>query len=228
MGYVCIMEKKIVAIDAASIPIDLLLAELHISAEHKQYEAIEAMYKEAIQIAKPVAIYAPFVPETQGDKISVNGIKIEDAFVYEMLKDRELVFPFVATCGEEIEAWSATFTNMFEQYAADALKEIFLDVANDAVFDEIQEKYFTAEKHIAKLNPGSLSEWPIQGQVPLFKMLGGADSVKNEIGVTLKDSMLMVPVKSVSGIAFASDTVYHNCQLCDKADCPSRVAPYEG
>jgi len=222
------MEKKIVAINATNIPIDLLLAELHISREHKQYEAIEAMYKEAVQIAKPVAIYAAFAPEKYESGILINGIKLEEPFVCEKLKDHELVFPYVATCGGEVEAWSNSFTNMFEQYAADALKEIFLDAVIDAARDEIQADYFSAEKIISTINPGSLSEWPIQGQVSLFEMLGGKDSVKNDIGVVLKDSMLMVPVKSVSGIAFASDTSYHNCQLCDKADCPSRVAPYEG
>jgi hypothetical protein len=222
------MEKKIVTIDPASIPVDTLMSELHMTEKHKHYGAIEKMYKEAIKIAKPVALYAAFVPEKSEGGISINEVKIEDPFVYEMLKDHELVFPFVTTCGDEIDAWSTSFTNMFEQYAADALKEIFLDVVTDAVRSEIKEKYFSEEKIISNLNPGSLSEWPIQGQVPLFEMLGGKDSVKNDIGVLLKDSMLMVPVKSESGIAFASDTSYHNCQLCTVENCPSRAAPYGG
>ena len=222
------MEKKIITIDPKSISIDILMSELHITEKHKQYGAIEAMYQDAIKIAKPIALYATFVPEKYEGGISINGIKIEEPFVYEKLKDCELVFPFVATCGDEIEEWSTSFTNMFEQYAADALKEIFLEAVTEAVSDDIQEKYFTKEQIISNLHPGSLSEWPIQGQVPLFEMLGGTDSVKNDIGVVLKDSMLMVPVKSESGIAFASDTEYHNCQLCMVENCPKRVAPYEG
>jgi hypothetical protein len=222
------MEKKIVTIDPASVSIDLLMSELHMTEKHKHYGAIEKMYKEAIQIAKPVALYAGFVPEKYEGGISINQVKVEEPFVNEMLKDHELVFPFVTTCGEEIEEWSTSFTNMFEQYAADALKEIFLDAVTDAVRSEIKEKYFTAEKIISNINPGSLSEWPMQGQVPLFEMLGGKDSVKEHIGVVLKDSMIMVPVKSESGIAFASDTAYHNCQLCTAENCPSRAAPYSG
>lgn len=223
----CNMEKRIVTIDTASLSIDLLLEELHMTEKHKQYASIEAMFKDAVSIAKPVAIYATFAPELHEETISINGIKIEDPFVFEMLKERELVFPFVATCGFEIEEWSKLFTNMFEQYAADALKEIFLEAVTDALRAKIREDYYTPEKNIANINPGSLSEWPIQGQVPLFEMLGGADSVKNDIGVVLKESMLMVPVKSVSGIAFQSDEAYHNCQLCPLEDCPDRVAPYE-
>ena len=89
----------------------------------------------------------------------------------------------------------------------------------------MKANYFAADKNISSLNPGSLKEWPITGQVPLFELLGG---VTEDIGVVLSDSLLMSPVKSVSGIMFQSEEAYENCQLCPRENCPGRRAPYAG
>ena len=51
--------------------------------------------------------------------------------------------------------------------------------------------------------------------------------VRAEIGVQLTDSYLMHPLKSVSGILFATDGTYGNCQLCPVERCPNRRAPYD-
>ena len=73
------------------------------------------------------------------------------------------------------------------------------------------------------MNPGSLPDWPISQQRPLFDLVGKAA----EIGVHLTDSYLMRPLKSVSGILFATDVTYENCQLCPVERCPNRRAPYD-
>jgi hypothetical protein len=43
----------------------------------------------------------------------------------------------------------------------------------------------------------------------------------------LTESLLMVPVKSVSGIVFANEEEFASCQLCPREDCPGRKAPYD-
>ena len=219
------MEKKIVTMDPADVSIDSLLAEMHMKEGHKLYESIAAMYNDAVKIAKPVALYVPFAPELHDDAVWLNGVKLAEPFVYQMLSDNDTVIPYVASCGNEIDEWSRSFSNMFDQFAADALKEIYLDAVKDKLMGEVQEKYLDADKSISTINPGSLNKWPIEGQAPLFKILGG---VTADIGVELKDSMLMIPTKSVSGIIFQTDTAYHNCQLCPKVNCSGRQAPYEG
>jgi predicted transcriptional regulator len=74
------------------------------------------------------------------------------------------------------------------------------------------------------MSPGSLADWPIQAQRPLFALFDGAEA---RIEVRLKDSLLMVPSKSVSGIRFPTEQTFASCQLCPRADCPSRQAPYD-
>ena len=47
------------------------------------------------------------------------------------------------------------------------------------------------------------------------------------LGVRLTDSLLMIPSKSVSGIRFPTEQTFASCQLCPRAGCPSRQAPYD-
>ena len=223
------MDKNIIYVDRVDIPIEAVLSVLHMDKPGKKadlVERIKAMHKEAMGIAKPAAIYAPFEPEVEENAICINGVRLEEDFVYKMLSECKLVVPYVASCGPEIDEWSKSFeSNMFEQFVADAIKEMCRVVIKDKLFSEVQEKYFDDDKSISSLNPGSLNMWPITGQKPLFSMLG---DVKGDIGVVLKDSMLMIPTKTVSGIIFQTNEEFHNCQLCPRVDCPGRSAPYEG
>jgi len=61
-------------------------------------------------------------------------------------------------------------------------------------------------------------------QRELFTLLG---DTRGPVGVELTETCLMVPVKSVSGIFFPSETHYENCQLCPRETCPGRRAPYD-
>ena len=218
------MEKKILTIAPSEVSIDTILSDLHMSKEHKSYGKVAELYEAAVKIVKPVALYAAFTPEVRDGAIWLNGVKLEEPFVYKMLSGCEVVIPYVASCGREIDEWSLSLQDLLGQFVADTIKESYMDAVLSKFLSEAKERYFDGGKSISTINPGSLKEWAITGQEPLFKILG---SVTEDTGVVLKDSFMMAPTKSVSGIAFESDTPYHNCQLCPKADCPERAAPYE-
>ena len=74
------------------------------------------------------------------------------------------------------------------------------------------------------MNPGSLPDWPITEQAKLFSLLG---DVKALIGVTLTESMLMLPTKSVSGVYFETERNFENCELCARENCPGRRKPFD-
>ena len=72
----------------------------------------------------------------------------------------------------------------------------------------------------------SVSLWPGPRQCSAwFRCIrrGGAD----EIGLELTDSCLMLPYKSVSGIAYETEATFENCMLCTRENCPTRRAPYD-
>jgi hypothetical protein len=74
------------------------------------------------------------------------------------------------------------------------------------------------------MNPGSLQDWPLREQRPLFALIGAVDT---RIGVRLTDSCLMTPRKSTSGIQFPTEESFASCQLCGREVCPNRRAPYD-
>jgi len=219
------MEEYIISIPHVNISLESLMSILHMEKEDDLAEDIITIQKEAEAIAKPIAIYTALAPVLHEGKIWLNGIKFDEPFVYQMLSECNYVVPYVASCGREIDEWSQSFTDVFDQFVADTLKQMCLNIIREKLFFKVKEKYYNGEGNISTINPGSLREWPITGEKPLFDLLG---SVTNDIGVVLSDSLLMIPTKSASGIIFQAEQVYHNCQLCPRIDCPSRRANYAG
>jgi hypothetical protein len=74
------------------------------------------------------------------------------------------------------------------------------------------------------MNPGSLTDWPLDEQRQLFDLLGDTQELA---GVCLTESLLMLPTKSVSGILFETESRFESCQLCPRVRCRARGAPYE-
>ncbi|MBN2246450.1 MAG: vitamin B12 dependent methionine synthase, partial [Candidatus Aminicenantes bacterium] len=75
----------------------------------------------------------------------------------------------------------------------------------------------------SSISPGSLTDWPIEEQKPLFSLFG---DTQNLIGVILTPQMLMIPKKTISGIFFPTKEKFIPCRLCSRQDCPEREAPY--
>lgn len=220
------VEKNIISIAHVDISAESLLSALHIDTKDDDLvESVMTIYREAVKIAKPVAIYSCLTPELRGEEIWLNNIAFKEPFVYKMLSECDIVVPYVASCGREIDLWSKSFADIFEQFTADTLKQMCLGAIREKLFSEVKQKYFDSEKNISTLNPGSLKEWAITGQIPLFELLGG---VTDDIGVELSKSLLMSPTKSISGIMFQSEESFENCQLCPKINCPGRRVPYAG
>ena len=220
------MEKHIITVSDVDISLKTLLDTLHVDEDDDSAQAIGAMLDEAVTVARPTAVYCVVPPEVRDGAVILNGVEIGEPFVHKMLAGSKNVVPYVASCGTEIEQWSKKYdSDFFYQFTADTIKMMCLGPIRERLMAEIKENYFDAGKNISTLNPGSLKEWPITGQIPLFEVLGG---VTQDIGVVLSDSLLMYPTKSVSGIVFQSEEAYENCQLCPRENCPGRRAPYIG
>ena len=71
---------------------------------------------------------------------------------------------------------------------------------------------------------GAADIWPLTQQKELFSIFGNAEEL---IGVRLTSKYLMIPLKSVSGIIFQTETTFETCQLCPREDCIGRRATYE-
>ena len=217
------MEKQIIAVDDADVSLEDVLEAMKTDRDDAESVTMaESLFAEAKAVARPKALYAPIEPVFVSEKVILNGITISERFVFDKLSAQERVVAYVATCGAEADEWAKSKTDIFEQFTADAIKQLYLNAVMKRLFDETA-KYFPEEKFAVTINPGSLKEWPLAAQRQLFAILGG---VTGDIGVTLSGSCLMTPNKSVSGIMFASDEHYVNCQLCPKDNCPGRRAKF--
>jgi hypothetical protein len=209
---------------ALDIDVDALRAELSVGHERPMLSsALDKIVAESLEVARPKTAYRLVTFETSDDDtVMIEGTPVKSRVLSYHLDDVYRVFPFVATCGRELAEWASTKTDMLEQFWADAILDRALTCAGTH-FAKHLELRFGLER-IGIMTPGSLPDWPLEEQRQLFHILG---DVEGSIGVHLKESMMMAPLQSVSGIVFPTDEDFEECSLCPREDCPKRTAPFE-
>ncbi|MBN1837723.1 MAG: methionine synthase [Spirochaetales bacterium] len=189
-------------------------------------EAVEALLGEALGRARPKAMYREsYVRNREGRSLELEGVRFDSRVLSENLAAVERVFPYVATCGSELDELPGVAEDLLASFWLDVFKEMVLDAAVKHLVGLLRRRY--GLPGLSSMNPGSgdRNVWPIAQQKPLFALFDGAEQ---EIGVRLTDSFLMTPNKTVSGLFFPTDVPFESCQLCTRADCPRRRAPYRG
>ncbi len=208
---------------ACDLDVDGLRKKLRIDGHDEYAERFTRLAGRAAAIARPKAVYRLAYVESKGeDTVVVDGVTLTSRILRVNLGEVHRVFPFVATCGVELEAWSHTIEDMLERFWADAIMEAVLRTAWDALQEHLVRRYELGRT--AVMNPGSLADWPLEQQRFLFDLIGDPHRA---IGVSLTETFLMVPIKSVSGLRFPTETHFENCQLCPRDPCPGRRAPYD-
>jgi hypothetical protein len=185
----------------------------------------EDLLKELIEIVMPVVrpkvMYRPAtVTAADGRRLAVDGIEFNHHVPALNFQAGERVFPYVATCGLEVEA--IKFPNdMMKTYCLNALKTVILMQSVSAFFEKyLKETYHLTE--VSRMGPGEAMGDTSQHR-KIFALLG---DVEGMIGVTVSPHNLMVPEKSASGIYFETAIKIESCQLCPN-DCKARRAAYD-
>lgn len=107
------------------------------------------------------------------------------------------IFPYLVTCGPEFDEMELPGTDMLEGFWLDEMKELALGAALKAVRTDLRTTHKTTALHSMNPGSGNIDVWPIEEQRPLFRLIG--EDAQRWSGVTLTDSLLMVPNKSISG-----------------------------
>ena len=187
---------------------------------------MQELLDRALPAARPKAAYKVcYIDRRSADRIEIEGRVFTSEVLAKNLGEVERVFPYVATCGAELDPLEETCGDLFARWCLDVLKELALGAARAALLEHLRVHY--GATRLSSMNPGSGDArlWPLGQQRPLFDLLG---NVEQAIGVRLTPSLLMRPNKSVSGILFPSEQHFESCQLCTREDCPRRRAPYQG
>lgn len=208
---------------------------LHLDSQSEYADEINAIIDRARTLARPRSVYdVAFVQERgeeslviqQADPVgeSSGHARFESKVLRANLDEVERVFPFVASCGPELDTLPLEADDVFGQFCLDTIKEMALRGAIVHLVEHLKASYEL--ETIVTMNPGSGDAlvWPIEQQRELFDYFGDVEKL---IDVVLTDSFLMVPNKSVSGILYASEYGFQSCQLCHRENCPNRRAPFD-
>ena len=205
------------------VDIGSLMAELHMKQDGRHAGEVQRLAQDAQSIARPKALYKiAFIEAKDTRTVVVDGVTFTSRVLRVNLESAQRVFPFVATCGMELEDWARSHGDVLHRFWAETINEMALRVAIAALHEHLEQTLRPGPT--STMNPGSLEDWPLQEQRALFALLGDP---RESIGVRLTDSLLMVPVKSVSGILFPTEESFASCQLCPRETCPGRRAPYD-
>ena len=197
--------------------------KMRIKPGSRQEELVLSLLDEGRQVGRPRAIYTiTGIDQHLDDGVVLNGIRMKSKVMAVNLSAVHRVFPYLNSSGRELFDWTQSKEDLLERYYAEEISQLALRTAEEFLLAHLKATYQLGKT--SSLNPGSLIDWPITAQRPLFQLLG--DPLES-IGVELTESMLMLPNQSVSGIHYSSDTDFWNCELCPRENCSQRQAPFD-
>jgi len=209
------------------IPVKLNLGEirrrLHLENRKEEWRHIQTLAKVAQPLITARAFYkVSYIDAKNDDGIIIEGFRLTSRVLRKHLDNVGRVFPYVLTIGNKLEENARACSDLLEQYYLDTIGNAALTTALKYLENLLRSKY--GFDSMSYMSPGSLSDWPFGEQRPLFRILG---DVEDSIGVRLNENLLMVPIKSVSGIYFPTKIPFYSCQLCNKENCPTRKSSYD-
>lgn len=187
------------------------------------FEELQTLVEDALAVARPKAVYNTVLVTGRGeDFLELDDIPLESRLMPRNLAKVHRAFPYVVTCGAELDAYGQTLTDMIQLWRLDTIKELILAQANQYLDRHLSE--VVGLGHFSVMNPGSLPDWPLDEQPKLFALIGDVEGL---IGVRLTDNLLMLPTKTLSGLAFQSEEDYQECRLCNRRACPGRRVAFD-
>jgi Vitamin B12 dependent methionine synthase, activation domain len=214
-----LMDRIPVVLDAGEIA-----ARLRFDPERAGFESLDGLVITAQGLIRPRAVFEVAYVGAKGERtVEVAGVTFESPLLRKNLETVIKVFPYIITVGPGLERAAGAEGDLLKQYYLEEMANIALEQAAGWLDVQLEARFGFGP--LSNMSPGSLEDWPITEQTKLFSILGDAERL---IGVSLTDSLLMVPRKSISGILFPSEEGFVACQLCDRERCQGRKAPYEG
>ena len=126
--------------------------------------------------------------------ISFDFGKVKSASLFKFLSPcKECVF-FAVTLGMGVERYLSSLADISvtDRYFADAVASAYIESACDRLQQIVEDRFGGST---GRFSPG-YGDLPIEFQIPLLERI----DAKRRLGISLTNSMLMIPGKSISGI----------------------------
>jgi hypothetical protein len=159
--------------------------------------------------------------DTNNKSIEIEGVVFEvKPIIFSQIKKAQWAALFICTAGAEVGLRSRRSMNegdLLRGYVYDVIGSEVVENAADRMQDELRlEVGAMGLKITNRFSPGYCG-WDVAEQHKLFSFFP-----ENYCGITLTESALMNPVKSVSGlIGIGREVRYapYQCHLCDDKNC---------
>ena len=185
-------------------------------------EIIESVIDEANEITDIQGGYEliPQFSAENGNIIIDDKTFLTGKIVTHYIKSSASLAFFIFTAGQEIGVYSKKCfaeNDPMKGYVYDVLGSTTVEAAVDKMQDELEQRMLAEELKITNRYSPGYCGWPVSDQFKLFSFFP-----EKYCGITLTESALMNPIKSVSGlIGIGPDVKKHpySCQICDAQNC---------
>lgn len=180
-----------------------------------------------VELAEPVGVLETIPLEDLLRLVRAGRPEGEESVVEQVAPLGRRLALFAATVGEPV---SARIRQLFAEGEAPLglLLDAIASEATAALADEMGELFLDERREpgiaVLAYSPGYCG-WLVSGQRALFARLAPGD-----VGITLGESALMAPVKSVSGVLVAAPPEAHRyrpdfafCDYCTERSCLTRM-----
>ena len=183
------------------------------------------LLREAAAIIHPRFEYHILDGQCTGDSVILNGVTLDTGrIISHQLCKAERFAVFVATVGEGWPQWKEILherDDVLQTFIADCIGSQIVESAADYMEQILQEELDAdGLKHTNRFSPGYCG-WQVSQQPLLFSLFPEPEPC----GITLTESCLMMPEKSVSGIIGIGRNVRHlpyTCHICTMDHCLRR------
>jgi len=178
----------------------------------------------AVMSPQGAYIWAEALPEDSKEQIMMEGIQFNTGkIIKKMLSGAEAYAFLIVTAGMEPESRARELMEQgefLEGYITDLVASTMVDSIADQVQEHIRRMAADQELLISnRYSPGYCS-WDVSEQQKLFSLFP-----KNCCDITLTDSSLMSPIKSISALLGIGPSVKYQdytCEICSMKDCAFR------
>jgi cobalamin-dependent methionine synthase-like protein len=182
--------------------------------------------------AMPIGLFSEITREEFRSVFRGEGVNEEGSPVQSIYEASDHLALFAVTIGPHI---CATITELFQgsDFALGAMLDSVASEGTEIVAQSVENLYrqhlrdadlLDSRSGILRFSPGYCG-WHISGQRKLFEVLR-----PGEIGITLNNSFLMTPLKSISGVIVAGkkeifdfEDVFSFCRDCAEHTCRERI-----
>lgn len=174
-----------------------------------------------VHVEAGLVLYESVIMDQASRQVIVGDTQLHvKAKIFHELEGSEMLAAFLCTAGEQISRLSKELMQggkLLEGYLYDTIGSVVVEKALDQIQGSLREEQHSKGYEITNRYSPGYCGWETAGQFQLFRLFPNGFCK-----VTLTESALMIPVKSVSGIiGIGKNVVFkpYNCDLCELENC---------